>query len=360
MPDPLPITPLAGPFDATIRPPGSKSLTNRALLLAALAEGRSTLTGLLLSEDTRVMIEALARVGIDVDLDEPALIATVSGAARRLPASNAELNLQNAGTATRFLTAAACLGAPGAIFRIDGNARMRQRPIGQLVDALRELGADIEYLGEPGCPPLRVTSTGLAANRVELPTTMSSQYISALLQIGPCLDAGLTGDLVGRDTDDIAGFLFHLADRILGVVERFGRGDDSRDKPGHGDDRNPIFLHPVDCAQTLGLFECHEDIGLAVFDHRGIDLGTDPHVRGNDAAALRHTVDLGLLDIEPAVHGGGGDDLAGEQHALAADTNYQDILRIVHDSLLCLHELTSQNDALFRTDLRAQGAAGAQ
>lgn len=190
MQDPLPIQPLDGPFELTLDDlPGSKSLTNRALLLAALAEGTSTLGNVLLSDDTRVMIEALEALGFDLKVDESAATVTIEGRAGRIPNASAELHLGNAGTAMRFLTAACCLGS--GPYALDGVPRMRQRPIGHLVDVLRRLGADIAYLGEEGYPPLRIGGGRLAGGAVTMPATVSSQYVSALLQVAPFCDGAL-------------------------------------------------------------------------------------------------------------------------------------------------------------------------
>ena len=203
-------------FDATganaVRVPGSKSLTNRALLLAALAEGTTTLTGVLFADDTRRMIEALGTLGFELQIDEAATTVTVRGGGGTIPDAgepgrDVDLFLGNAGTAMRFLTAACTLGEPGSSYRLDGIPRMRQRPIGELVDLLRELGVRIDYLGEDGFPPLRVHG-GLRetlAKRhdqptLEVPNTLSSQYISALLQIAPCLPEGLVLRFAGAIT----------------------------------------------------------------------------------------------------------------------------------------------------------------
>lgn len=188
------------PFDVTLRPPGSKSLTNRALLLAALAKGKSRLTGILLADDSRRMIEALEALGFKIDLDEDARTLTIKGENGMIPAKSAELHLGNAGTATRFLTAALCLGL--GEYTLDGIERMRQRPIGELVEPLRELGADIEYLGEPGFPPLKIVAEppGLSGQLLELTPTLSSQFISALLMIGPCIHGGLEIEFDGPVT----------------------------------------------------------------------------------------------------------------------------------------------------------------
>ncbi len=184
MNDSLTIQPI-GTFQQTVRPPGSKSLTNRALLLAALANGRSRLSNVLFSDDTRVMLDALGQLGFEIDVDETHTTVTIMGSGGTIPAQQADLFLGNAGTATRFLTAAVCLGQ--GQYRIDGIARMRERPIGQLVDALATLNATITYEGQTGYPPLCIEAHGLSKTQSipRLPNTMSSQYISAMLQVGP-------------------------------------------------------------------------------------------------------------------------------------------------------------------------------
>jgi 3-phosphoshikimate 1-carboxyvinyltransferase len=191
--DVLEIRPLERPPSATIEVPGSKSITNRAVLLAALAEGRSELIGALFSDDTRYMAEALRQLGVAVDVDETAARITVDGRGGTWPAQHAELFVGNAGTAMRFLVAALCLGR--GRYRIDGTARMRQRPIGELVDALRQLGADIEAAG--GTPP--VTSRGgLVGGHTTLSAAKSSQFVSALLQIAAYAERDVTIDLAGE------------------------------------------------------------------------------------------------------------------------------------------------------------------
>ncbi|MFA7236936.1 MAG: 3-phosphoshikimate 1-carboxyvinyltransferase [Phycisphaeraceae bacterium] len=192
-PDPYPITPLPGPFRLDVDfLPGSKSLTNRALLLAALAEGTSTLTNVLFADDTRVMMAALKDLGFQLDIDEPAKTVTVYGRGGKIPTRQAKLFLGNAGTAMRFLTAAVCLGEPGSVYELRGIPRMHQRPIGQLVEPLRQLGAPgmkIEYLENEGYPPLRITlsgaACGLAGREIEMDPSVSSQFVSALMMIAP-------------------------------------------------------------------------------------------------------------------------------------------------------------------------------
>ncbi|MBB6431291.1 3-phosphoshikimate 1-carboxyvinyltransferase [Algisphaera agarilytica] len=195
----LPISRL-DPFDVTLRPPGSKSLTNRALLLAALAKGSSKLTGVLFADDTRRMLEALEALGFQLNIDEPNRAVTIRGKHGTIPSTEAELHLGNAGTAMRFLTAALCLGL--GEYTLDGIPRMRQRPIGELVEPLLELGADIEYLGEDGYPPLKIIAEppGMNGGFLELTPTLSSQFISAMLMIGPYLQRGLEIEFDGPVT----------------------------------------------------------------------------------------------------------------------------------------------------------------
>lgn len=181
----------AKPFDLAISPPGSKSLTNRALLIAALADGETVLDGVLFADDSRRMLEALEALGFRLDIDEPARRVTVQGQAGEIPADRAELHLGNAGTAMRFLTAALCLGK--GTYTLDGIARMRERPIGELVEPLRNLGADIAYLGEAGYPPLKISDSAyFEGGPITLEPTLSSQFISALLITAPCTARGVT------------------------------------------------------------------------------------------------------------------------------------------------------------------------
>ncbi len=135
------ITTAHRPIDATVRLPGSKSLTNRALIIAGLARGASRLDGVGLADDTRYMMQCLKGLGIEVALDEPHCTATVQGCGGHIPVDEADLFCGNAGTVMRFGTAMCCLGA--GRYRIDGVERMRNRPIGPLVDVLRDLGASI-------------------------------------------------------------------------------------------------------------------------------------------------------------------------------------------------------------------------
>ena len=194
--DALEIIPPRAPPRGKITLPGSKSITNRALLLAGLARGASRLTGALKSDDTRHMATALRRMGVTVDEpDDTTFVVTGTG---RLTAPREPLFLGNAGTATRFLTAAAA-NIDGETV-IDGDAHMRKRPIGPLVTALGALG--VEAVAPTGCPPVTVRGKGgVAGGRVIVDARLSSQYVSALLMAGACgrgpVEVALAGSGIG-------------------------------------------------------------------------------------------------------------------------------------------------------------------
>ncbi len=189
MPESLPINPVSSPVVGSIRPPGSKSLSNRALIVAALAEGHTQLTGILDSDDTRVMVNSLARLGINVQHDPALCTADVEGCGGKPPAEAAELWLENSGTSIRFLTALCSLGH--GTFRLDGNERMRERPIAPLVAALKQLGAEVACEAANDCPPVVVKSQGLAGGRASVTGNISSQYLSGLLMAAPGADSGV-------------------------------------------------------------------------------------------------------------------------------------------------------------------------
>lgn len=167
-----------------MRPPGSKSITNRALILAALGTGTSHLGGVLDSQDTRVMVESLRRLGISVNHQPSDCTAVVTGCGGLPPAASADLWLENSGTSIRFLTAVAALGR--GTYRLDGNARMRERPIGELCEALNALGANVVCEEGNACPPLVVTAARLPGGRAQVGAEKSSQFLSALLMAAPC------------------------------------------------------------------------------------------------------------------------------------------------------------------------------
>lgn len=213
MNDSIEITP-SGAVRGTIRPPGSKSITNRAMVCAALADGTSTLRGVLDSEDTRLMAAALGRLGIEVQCDWDERTVRVTGCGGRLPAPGAELYVGNSGTTVRFLTAMVALGE--GTFRLDGTPRMRQRPIQPLLDALVQLGVRAESELGTGCPPVVVHARGIAPGTARVSGAISSQYLSGLLMAAPGaqgrIELAIEGELVSEP----------YVEMTLAVMESFG------------------------------------------------------------------------------------------------------------------------------------------
>ncbi len=177
------IKPVFSPVASSIRPPGSKSLTNRALPIAAMASGRSVLQGFLDSDDTRVMIESLNRLGIFVSHDATSSSAVVEGVGGLVPNQKADLFIGNSGTTIRFLTA--LLAVAGGDYRLDGIPRMRQRPIGPLVEALQMLHLKVDTGSPGGCPPVRISTQRSQGGTVRIKGSLSSQYLSGLMMAAP-------------------------------------------------------------------------------------------------------------------------------------------------------------------------------
>jgi len=199
--------------DAVVRPPGSKSITNRALAAAALAEGESLIAGALRSDDTEAMAGCLRRMGVHIeDAPEGGLRVRSTGRLR----GGGRLDARASGTTARFITAAACL-ADGPVV-IDGAPRMRERPIGELVDALRSLGAGVDAARGGRYPPVRTAGGGLAGGRAAVDGSRSSQFISAVLLSAPRAGRTVTLDLGG----DLASRPY--LDTTLEVMAAFGAG----------------------------------------------------------------------------------------------------------------------------------------
>jgi 3-phosphoshikimate 1-carboxyvinyltransferase len=175
------IIPIHHPLSATVRVPGSKSLTNRALLISALANGKTRLTNALFSDDSCYFAKALQTLGFDVQLDETNQEMTVIGMGGHIPAKRAELFVGNAGTAARFLTAFLTLG--NGEYILDGDARMRERPIQDLINALHQLGVELE--AKNNCPPVEIFAKGLLGGKTTITGNISSQFLSALLMVAP-------------------------------------------------------------------------------------------------------------------------------------------------------------------------------
>jgi 3-phosphoshikimate 1-carboxyvinyltransferase len=186
--DPLPIEPARGPLSAAIRVPGSKSLSNRHLVLAALAQGETRLRGLLACDDCDRLLVALDACGVAHRIDQPSGDVIITGGVGRLP-RGASVNLGDGGTPTRFMLAlAAC--ADGETI-VDGSARMRERPVAEGVELLRALGADIAYTEAAGRLPVRIRGGTLRGGTIEVGRTASSQFVSALMLVAPALADGI-------------------------------------------------------------------------------------------------------------------------------------------------------------------------
>ncbi len=198
----LPVTPFSPAADRTIEisVPGSKSITNRAMILAALRAGTTRLSNALFSEDTRAMIACLQKLGFKIDADETARTIRICGCGGKIPAPSAELFVATAGTAARFLTAFLAL-APQGSYRLDGSEVMRRRPMKGLLDALEKLGCRFTFHGEAGFFPFTMTTGGVpAGTAIAVDASASSQILSALMMIAPmrALKISLTGTTVSK------------------------------------------------------------------------------------------------------------------------------------------------------------------
>ncbi|GAA4495772.1 3-phosphoshikimate 1-carboxyvinyltransferase [Pseudaeromonas paramecii] len=224
--------------EGTVNLPGSKSVSNRALLLAALAHGTTRLTNLLDSDDIRHMLNALQSLGVRYELSADKTQCVVQGLGRPFAAKEPlQLFLGNAGTAMRPLCAALCLGS--GEFTLTGEPRMEERPIGHLVDALREAGAQIQYLKNEGYPPLTIDAKGLWGGEVHINGSVSSQFLTAFLMAAP-LAAGDTrikiqGELVSKPYIDIT---LHIMQQFGVLIEHdnyqtfYIKGNQSYQSPG--------------------------------------------------------------------------------------------------------------------------------
>jgi len=213
------VQPATAPLEATVRPPGSKSLTNRALVCAALADGASTLLNVLDSEDTQVMLSGLRALGFEVDSDHQRQVVKVVGRDGQIPSAHADLYIANSGTTVRFLSALVALG--DGVYRLHGTPRMHERPVQDLIDALVQLGVSARSEHATGCPPVVVEAEGVVAGKVRIRGDVSSQFLSALLLIAPCAKAAadgrpfrveIDGELVSRP----------YIEMTLAVIEAFG------------------------------------------------------------------------------------------------------------------------------------------
>lgn len=212
--DSLEIQPLQKPLDAEVSVPGSKSYTNRALLIAALANGESHLIGALFSDDTGYMVQALRKLGVSIEADPKAASLVVAGNGGRIPVDGAKLYIGNSGTTSRSITSYVALG--NGTFIIDGDAPMRQsRPMADLLDALGQLGIDARSRFANGCLPIEVQAKGFRGGKTRLDASKSSQFLTSLLLVAPHADNGLEIEMVSE-------FKTEYIDITMAVMQAFG------------------------------------------------------------------------------------------------------------------------------------------
>jgi 3-phosphoshikimate 1-carboxyvinyltransferase len=214
MSDARAIEPLSAPPDTEIRVPGSKSITNRALVAAALAEGVSTLHGVLFADDTEAMLDSLQRLGVRLDIDRAAEVVVVHGTGGEIPATEADLDARQSGTTARFLLPVLALGH--GRFRLDGDPQLRSRPMGPSIGALRRLGVRIVEEGAPAHLPVVVEADGLAGGDTWIDGEVSSQFLSGLLLAAPCARDTLTVGSSGSQVSE------PYLDMTVGVMGAFG------------------------------------------------------------------------------------------------------------------------------------------
>lgn len=207
-----------------VKVPGSKSITNRALLIAALAKGESRLRGALFSNDAKNMIGCLNALGIKIDVNEENELITVQGCGGRLPVKNAGINVGSAGTAARFITA--LLAFSSGVYHLDASEQMKKRPMKPLLDALTSLGVVISYDEKEGHFPFTLDSREVKGGKISLSTAISSQFLSAVIMAGFLLENGLRVDITGGRES------LPYVDMTVKVMESFGAKVDTVNENG--------------------------------------------------------------------------------------------------------------------------------
>ncbi|MFP7571374.1 3-phosphoshikimate 1-carboxyvinyltransferase [Marivita sp. S2033] len=302
------ITPVTTPLTGEVTLPGSKSVTNRALLVAGLARGTSRLSGILRSDDTRYMMTALRAMGVEItETDETTVSVTGTGALR--PASE-PLFLGNAGTAMRFLTAAVALVDGTTV--LTGDEHMQKRPIAPLLDTLRAIGVDAT--APTGCPPVTVHGTGrFQPGEIEVSGTLSSQYISAIMMLAAMGDAP-TRIRIGGGKIGAVGYLHITA----AVMRAFGA---QVDFPSDAE----ITIQPTDYTATDYAIEPDASAATYLWAAEAltggrIDIGTAPEDM-NQPDAKAHAIIAAFPDMPPEIHGAQMQDAIPTLAVLAAFNN---------------------------------------
>ncbi len=271
--------------------PGSKSMTNRALLMAALAEGTARVTGALFSDDTRVFLAALRALGFTLAVSEEEACVTVEGRGGRIPRSEAEIDVGSSGTAARFLTV--LLGTSDGMYRIGASAQMQARPMRPLFDALLSLGAEISWLGEKWHLPVELTGAGAKARRtdaaeagtrtptVTLDISESTQFLSAFLLSAPRFPAGLRIHVSGEKKDGPYVAMTCRMMRECGIEARFVDGD---------------YLLPAGAAYHVGTYAVEPDVSAACYFYAAAAV-TGGYVRVNGIYADSMQGDIKFLAV---------------------------------------------------------------
>jgi 3-phosphoshikimate 1-carboxyvinyltransferase len=273
-------------FTATITPPGSKSLTNRALVLAALAAGPCDLSNVLFADDTDVMLDGLRHLGFRLDLDRDACAVRVHGRGGRIDAETADLFCANSGTTIRFVTALCALGH--GRFTLDGVARMRRRPIGALTGLLTTLGARVSYPGIDGFPPVRVEADGLAGGTVRYGREASSQYLSAILMVAPYAQSEVRVDLAPKQTS------WPYVAMTMQLMERFGVAPQLIRDPASGEPRQIVVTRGV-YAPTRYAVEPDASNASYFLAAAAVNPGSKVTIDGLDRSSLQG--DVGFADV---------------------------------------------------------------
>jgi 3-phosphoshikimate 1-carboxyvinyltransferase len=289
------VTPAPGPLDASVRPPGSKSLTNRALVCAALAPGRSVIRGALAADDTEAMIEGLRALGVAIEVDG------VEGDELRVDGGSlraGDVDARQSGTTARFLLPVLAL-VPGTS-RLDGSPQLRSRPMADGIDALRRLGAEVVEEGEPGHLPVRVTSGAGRGGTVQVRGDASSQFLSGLLLAG--FDVAADGPLVSKP----------YVDMTRAVVAAFAAGPTSYDVEPDASAASYFFAAAAICGgrvtvEGLGTGSLQGDLRFVdVLERMGCTVD-----RRADATTVERPGDLTGVDVDLA-------DLSDTAQTLAA------------------------------------------
>jgi 3-phosphoshikimate 1-carboxyvinyltransferase len=366
-PDQLEIVPLAKPPSALVTVPGSKSITNRALVLAALTSPGCTVLGALRSEDTEVMVDCLRRLGFTVTTDWVRQTVDVFrntrvegiGDGEWIPTGRAELFVGNSGTTIRFLTAMLALGE--GVYRLDGVQRMRERPIRDLLDALAQLGVDARSEPANGCPPVIINANGLRGGHVRIKADVSSQFLSGLLLACPFARGDTVVEIEGSLVSE------PYVEMTLTMLERFGLAV-QREGPGRfrvpGRQTHGVVSYPVESdASSASYFWAAAAITGGRITVAGLNrTSLQGDVRFVDVLAQMgcrvEECDSGITVHGGKLHGVGVDmnDISDTVMTLGAVACFADSPTTIRNVAHIRHKETDRIAAL-ATELRALGAS---